>query len=219
MSFELAQFSIVIVGKGHNPTILNPDFLAIRGIVPRAWGWEPAEVLTTPPLSLVRYPIGVSIQMDPQRLQISDLQPGEPPVESKIIPIARAIVETLPNVRYTAVGINFQAIARVESPDRFLKARFLKPGPWDTAEHPVQMAGFRLVYPAPGGGTFLLSLDLGSFSGGDGSERGVIANANFHRDCVGYPSEMQVKSHLDRVPADWAALKTTLQDTLSREET
>jgi len=152
MSFELAQFSIVIVGKGHNPTILNPDFLAIRGIVPRAWGWEPAEVLTTPPLSLVRYPIGVSIQMDPQRLQISDLQPGEPPVESKIIPIARAIVETLPNVRYTAVGINFQAIARVESPDRFLKARFLKPGPWDTAEHPVQMAGFRLVYPAPGGG-------------------------------------------------------------------
>ncbi len=30
----LIQFSVVISGESHNPTILNPDFLASRNIVP-----------------------------------------------------------------------------------------------------------------------------------------------------------------------------------------
>jgi hypothetical protein len=44
----LIQFSVVISGETHNPTILNPDFLAVRNIVPSEWGWDTSQVVTTP---------------------------------------------------------------------------------------------------------------------------------------------------------------------------
>ena len=61
MEAKLIQFSTVVVGKAHNPTILNPDFLAVNGIVASDWGWEVAETITTPPFAVVRYTCGVSV--------------------------------------------------------------------------------------------------------------------------------------------------------------
>ena len=61
MTARLFQFSGVVVGQAHNPTILNPDFLAAEGIVPKSWNWSVSETITTPPLAMVRYANGATI--------------------------------------------------------------------------------------------------------------------------------------------------------------
>src|SRR2546428_392286 len=112
METHLIQFSVVVVGEAHNPTILNPDFLAIREIVPKEWGWEVlSPAITTPPFAIVRYTNRVSITVEHGKLQVADLGVGDDPTGSKAAEIARRYVNTLPHVRYTAVGINFHSIA------------------------------------------------------------------------------------------------------------
>src|SRR4051812_37800748 len=109
MAPQFVQFSTVVVGKSHNPTLLNPDFLAIREIVPSSWGWEVGpNLFTTPAASQVVYSNAVSVFVDPTKLQVVDL--ANDPTTSKIVDIAKAYVKTLPHIRSVGVGINFQSV-------------------------------------------------------------------------------------------------------------
>ena len=212
---RLVQFSVVVVGKAHNPTILNPDFLALQRIVPE--DWKVVQTITTPPLSMVRYENGISITVESEKLQLVDLGAGENPVQSEASVIASHYVRTLPHVRYTAVGTNFQSVAETSSPEIALKNRFLKSGPWDSDAHPVEAVGIRLVYPFSSG-RLVLSFDAGEAKGEDAeageAKRVIITNANFHRECEGYPSDHQVLEHLGHVADDWSMYQTLLSDAL-----
>jgi len=221
MKAHLIQLSSVVVGKAHNPTILNPDFLAMRNIVSREWGWEVAETITTPPFAIVRYKSGVAVTVEHNKLQVTDMAMGGDPTESKAALIAGAYVATLPHVRYTSVGLNFHAIIEVEAPETHLKNRFLKKGNWDNAAHPIAAAGFRLVYALTPSGRVTLSLDVGEVEkASDKNTRSsvIVANANFHRDCTGYPAEKQVQEHLKQLSADWSMYQTLLADSLEVKE-
>src|SRR3989304_5143826 len=125
METRLIQVSSVVVGRAHNPSILNPDFLNLNGIVPR--DWEVVDTLTTPQLALVRYSNGVSLTVEHNKLQV--VQVGESLVHqsSHSSAIARRYVETLPHVNYVAVGNNFQTLVPIDEPGEFLKRHFLKP--------------------------------------------------------------------------------------------
>lgn len=225
MEPQLIQFSAVVAGTAHNPTILNPDFLALRNIVPREWAWEVTETITTPPFASVRYANGLAITVEPNKLQVTD--PGvtdEDPTKSKAAGIAEAYVKILPHVRYAAAGINFQSIIEMESAERYLKERFLRPGPWDSSTHPITAAGFRLVYSLERGGRLTLSLDAGVVERTDQEDAeqrkvpAVIANANFQRDCQGYPSDEQVVDYLKNVGGDWNTYRSVLSELLSTKE-
>lgn len=217
MEIRLAQFSVVLVGKVHNPTILNPDFLAINEIVPQEWGWEVGQAISIPPFAAVQYQNGVSVTVENEKLQVIDLRVGEDPNESKVVAIATKYVITLPHVHYAAVGINFQAIADDANPAGMLKDRFLKDGPWDTADHPVDAVGVRLAYSLPGG-RLVVSLDVGQVKCEEGNDAEtkdvIIANGNFHRDCEGYPADEQVVDHLTHVSDDWSRYSDLLIRTL-----
>jgi hypothetical protein len=222
MNVQLVQFSIVVSGQSHNPTLLNPDFLAIHDIVPQNWGWELApDPFTTPPLAQVRYTNGVSITVQHNKLQVVDLRAGDDPTASKASEIVRAYVTTLPHVRYTAVGINFQTIVEISDPQAYLKNRFLKAGPWEKSAYPISAVGLRLVYPLAEHGRLVLSLDAGEVEsvGEAGKEmrKVVIANANFHRDCQGYPAAEQVKTYLSHVSHDWSMYQTVLDEAVLKE--
>jgi hypothetical protein len=220
MKCKLVQFSVVVAGKVHNPSVLNPDFLAIRDIVPSHWNWELAEGnFTTPPFAVVRYKQGVAVTVEPQKLQVVDTECVDPP-QSKICEIAASYVRTLPHVRYPAVGHNFQAIAQIPDPAEYLRKQFLKPGPWDTEVRPLTALGLRFVYPLPDG-RLVLSIDIGESSSTeselDGGDEVVIAGANFHRDCTTYPADAEVESHLQRVPDDWTFFQRLLHEILAIE--
>lgn len=221
MKAHLIQLSTVVIGKVHNPTILNPDFLAMRNIVSSDWKWEVAETITTPPFAIVRYKSGIAVTIEHSKLQVTDVAIAGDPTQSKASQIAAAYVAALPHVRYTAVGLNFHSVVEVDSPETCLKHRFLKQGDWDSAVHPITAAGFRFVYPLDPSGRVTLSLDAGEVErASEGSARNsvIVANANFHRDCTGYPADKQIQQYLDQLAADWLIYRTLLADTLEVEE-
>jgi hypothetical protein len=216
---RLLQFSVVLAGKVHNPSILNPDFLRLRSIVPDEWGWEVAEGgLTTPPLALVPYKQGTVITVEHEKLQVVD-GATQQPSQSKAAEIAHRYVQTLPHVRYTAVGINFQAAIAIADPRGFLKERFLKPGSWDSERHVLQALGLRFVYPLSGG-RMVASLDVGEVSaiatntGEEPARPAVIVGANFHRDCSQYPADKEVIQHLSKASECWQEFLSLMRDIL-----
>lgn len=218
MSTTLVQISTVVMGDTHNPSILNPDFLVAQGIVPRAWGWDLADTFTTPPLSLVRYKNGVTVTVEANKLQVVDPIVEGDVERTKAAALSAAYVAALPHVHYTAVGINFQSIIETNSPDDFVKERFLIPDSCDTPERPLYTAGCRLVYVMPDDARVTLSIDAGQATRADeGEPRSVIlTRANFHRECTNHPGSADVARHLDALAGDWTTYQELLAQTVLR---
>ena len=204
---KLLNHSVVIVAQAHNPSILNPDFLVRRSIVPEAWGWQVgAPVVCTPPLAQVPYLSGISLICDPNKLQIVDASQKLDPPTSKVGQIAEAYVTTLPHVPYTSVGVNFSAAVVNDDPDGFLVERFLKDGAWNKSPDRVNAVDLRLVYPLDGG-HLRVSLDSGEIedlaSGALGRHRVVVVGGNFHHDCSGANRADDLLPFLRRVSGFW----------------
>jgi hypothetical protein len=210
MRARLFQFSGVVVGQAHNPTILNPDFLAAEGIVPKSWHWSVSETITTPPLALVRYSNGVAITVEPHKLQVTDPNVENGPRHSKVTEIASAYVRVLPHVRYTATGNNFQSLIQREAPEAYLKGRFLKDGPWS---HALDAVGIRLIYPLDAG-RLTLAIDTGAATLPDKADQQtvIIANANFSRNCGDHPAHERVVEFLAKAMEDWSHYEKLLAD-------
>jgi len=214
MKSRLVQFSFVVVGQSHNPTILNPDFLLNQDIVPASWQWKVAETVTTPPLSLVRYENGVSITVEQDKIQLVDPNVESGPGESKVPEIAAAYVQKLPHVSYTAVGTNFQSLITKDEPGAYLIDRFLKPGPWNAdATHKLNNVGIRFVYPFDTSGRFTLTIDAGAAKLPDRADlqQVLVANANFSRNCAPASMVKQAKEHLQKSQDDWVTYRDKLQ--------
>ena len=217
MKWRLVQFSEVVVGDAHNPTILNPDFLANQRIVPKSWGWEVAETITTPPLAVVRYANGVNITVEQNKIQITDPNVEDGPENSKITDIAAAYVEILPHVRYTAVGNNFKCLIPQSSPGDFLKERFLQQGPWLDTPSQLGAIGLKLSYPLVPLGQLILTVDAAEAKLPDSADHQevIVCNANFSRECGEHPAAVSTVDHLGKAMDDWSMYKqaiTTLFD-------
>lgn len=219
MQPQLIQFSGVVVGDDHNPTILNPDFLSKEGIVPNAWKWEVKDTFTTPAFAMVQYINGVGITVEPNKLQVTDPNMVDGPGTSKVTAIISAYVQTLRHVRYTAVGNNFQSVIQVESPNKYLKTRFLKEGPWNTSARTLDALGVRLIYPLEKG-RLTLSIDAGDAKLPDYKDKKlvIIVNANFNRTGNTQPAYEQVTKFLIKTMEDWATYKKLLTSILGGEE-
>ena len=118
----LRSVSVVVTAEFHNPSILNPDFLVSRGIVPP--DWVAAEVLTTPALSVVRYDNGVAWTVNPSQLTIT--QPAGPAFEEncEIHQLTQSYLAKLPHVPYRALGLNCEVVVSEPAPPRRLVERF-----------------------------------------------------------------------------------------------
>lgn len=218
MNMKLTQFSIVVVAADHNPTILNPDFLKIQKIVPGDWALA-GPAITTPPFATVPYENGVTVSVEPGKLQVADNKSSDP-IQSRIVSIVDSYVKTVPHVKYTAVGINFNAIIAQENADRFLIDRFLQNGSWNTSDNSPDSLGLKFAYPVESG-RFILSLESGRVNKGNGKEKQeqavLLMNANFHRDLMGShePLNEQVSNCLGFVGADWVQFNKTVENLLS----
>jgi hypothetical protein len=213
------EFSIVVVGQDCNPTLLNPDFLKYRGIVPEEWGWEIAGApITTPPFAVVAYDSGITIKVETNRFQVSDQSSGDDVGQSKAIEIAVNYIQVLPHVRYTGVGINFRSLVEMEKPDDYLVEYFLKTGPLSREQNPLLGVSLKFVYPHDDA---RLSLSLAGgvviHQQGDTTEKrqGVLASGNYHRDCQSYPADALVIQHINRAASDAEHFSTILTSLLS----
>lgn len=211
------EFSLVVAGQDCNPSILNPDFLERHEIVPEAWGWQvKGDLVTTPHFSAVPYDSRVTVTVERKRFQVAERSPSPGAVvDEKVVELAKAYVNKLPHVRYTAVGVNFKCIYERNAPDDFIVEHFIKQGPWNGEERSPQAVGLKLAYPVEGamlnlnysGGEALLPRD-----GGTDKKQGVIVGANFHRDCQRYPGVQEVVEHLERARGDWTTFDSITEE-------
>jgi len=222
MESRLALFSIVVTGESHNPTILNPNFLHIRDIVPQEWEGtvKVAQTITTPPFAVVAYENGISVVVENEKLQVVDTSLPADPSESVAVRIANKYVLTLPHVRYKAVGVNFHSVIGMDSPREFLKKRFIKTGPWDSESDPLAAAGVRFLYSIPDGGRVVFDLDAGEQKTTDKKVTAkpvAIVKANFQRECKEYPGEKEVVGHLGHIKEDWSRYQQVLKMLFEQE--
>lgn len=200
MQVQTLQLSVVVAGSDNNPTVLNPDFLRYNEIVPEKWGWSPvAPTISTPPFSQVSYDSGVTITVDPTKIQIVDKNSSPTIANTHIIEMAKKYASTLRHVAYSATGLNFTAYVPIEDPSAYIKKRFICSGTWDTLEHPLNEVGLRLVY-ALEQGRINFSIDPGEVAPLSNNEdlssfqllKSVVINANFHRECLSkYPNKLE----------------------------
>ncbi|SDW87631.1 hypothetical protein SAMN05421783_1107 [Thiocapsa roseopersicina] len=212
------EFSIVVVGEDCNPTILNPDFLKYQQIVPEEWEWELAAApLTTRGISVVAYTSGIMLKVEPNRFQVTEVNQCSDITDSKAISIARRYVEVLPHVKYTAVGTNFRGFSQIENPNEFLKARFIKPGPWD--QQPLDLKAVTLSFAyAHEDARLTLALE-GRVILHQQEEQtqqifGVDISGNYHRECHGYPTNDMVLAHIAKAKSDAAHFGTMADELL-----
>ncbi len=182
MPLELLNAAVVVVVRGHNPSILHPSFLEAQGIVPNEW--ELAEQpVCTPPLSIVKYQNGVTFTADSAKLQVQDNNPAATADKSQIQGVAVSYILTLPHVRHTAVGVNFTGAIPCDEPARALLGKFLTRGAWHGDGLNPEGVALRLVYPE-GDALLQLTIDAGQFqrAGEDDQVEAVIVRSNFHTD-------------------------------------
>lgn len=118
----LRSVSVVVTAESHNPSILNPDFLASKGIVPDEW--QAAEVLTTPTFSLIKYSNGVNWLVEPSRLMVAEDAGPEFKESYYIHQLVKTYLNVLPHVPYRSLGLNFQLAIAEPHPQLRLIDRF-----------------------------------------------------------------------------------------------
>ena len=119
---SLHSVSVVVTAQFHNPSILNPDFLASREIVPA--DWKVAETLTTPPVSVVKYENGVEWSVDQSRLTVAEQSGPEFGDSYRVHPLVIAYLRKLPHVPYRSLGLNCQVSKSQANPQQWLIERF-----------------------------------------------------------------------------------------------
>lgn len=147
LDLTLQSVSIVILSDGNNPRLLNPDFLERTSIVPKEW--EAANVIVTPPLAIVPYTNGVTVQLDEQKVQFLCSTPSEFPWKRDLPGIATTFLDVLPHVRYRGVGLNYAMSAddpRGPAAQDQVIARFLQQGPWQDFAHGLTGVNLELQF-------------------------------------------------------------------------
>ncbi len=202
MKTKFMEFSLVVLAKDHNPTILNPDFLLRNLIIKDEFEWQAiGQPITTPLISTVQYDSKVVITVEPMKLQITDAS-GSDVNKSHICEILSNYVSKLPHVKYSALGINFSKITIVDNVTDYLIDRFLKNGGWNQDANQMQSAAFKFVYELKGG-SLSFSIDKGVQR--EDKKPFVLSRGNFHRDLdtSKMPTNEQIKNYLGYICNDW----------------
>ena len=176
--YWLHSVSVVVTAEFHNPSILNPDFLVSKEIVPE--GWEVSETITTPSVSVVSYRQGIQWRVDQSKLNVVENCESSFRDNYRVYGLVNAYLAKLPHVPYRSLGLNCVVSIKQSDPEQWLTQQFLQSGPWLEGEPKV--LGMEPKF----------SLDAGdavcnlSFNGGQSTppqgepETAVIVSSNVH---------------------------------------
>ena len=168
---------------------------------------------------MVQFDSGVSITVEPNKLQVRDAGDRCDPEGGPVAAIAAKYLRVLPHVPYTGIGINFSSVASAADPTSQISERFLKPGPWHNERRPLRAVGLRFVYQIDDA-RLTIGLEPAMYQRiRDGKVSDPIAvisaSANFHRELdTGRATEHAV-SIIEATPRDWNRFNQILQEILS----
>lgn len=143
-SLNIQEVNIAIAAKQHNPIILTPDFLKYSGIVPSEWELSQAPILTNS-AAQVKFQNGINIIAQVNKIIFTELIATKELKEVQISAIARKYSQTLTQLEYQEVAINFRGHVLFEQQNNtarnYIFRTLLNPGPWhEFGKAPVQAA-------------------------------------------------------------------------------
>jgi hypothetical protein len=202
---EIVEFSIVVVARNHNPTILNPDFLKDNEIVPGDWELAQKPICIDP-MARVEFNSGVSITAQFDRVVFGGGVRSDMVRASRVPEITSKYVKTLPHVDYRAVGINFQGHVSYKgdenAPREFLIEKIIAPGPWREFGKPPRRASVKFRYELDRGECNLTVEDT-KYKGEQAESVPVLSfSANFHNDLAG-DNKKQRLENLCSIVENW----------------
>lgn len=209
MEYMFSEFTMVILASANNPSILNPDFLRINGIVGK--DFDPIESISTPPVSHVKYKEKVAITVDFERLTFVDADEDRIPLSSPIPLIASKYIEVLRHVPYKAIGINFNGYYECSNidPSQYIINKFIKKGPWSEYEGVEPSMGLNFSYKM-GEVTLNLNIAPSVTRKGERTFPSIAINSNFHCD----PQEKKIENIVNYIKG-WELRYNQLNNLLS----
>jgi len=186
------EVSCIVLANAHNPSILNPDWLAANGLLPDELSWDLAGPnIVTPPLATVSYQNGVSIVLESGKLNVTigNVQDydGEIAPIDLVSRIVSRYIDVLSHIPYGAVGNNFKIMRECEGASQKLVRAFGNSGPWKDGLESVQT---KLSYKVSEDTVCNLEISHGSAgkaeSGSPPTEREIVLCAlNYHHAVQG----------------------------------
>ena len=209
----LTGISVVLVGESNNPTILNPDFLA-RHVLPGHSGpaSQASPPICTPVLARVAYDNGVKVQSEPHRVVFEQGPPASGLSRTHTAQLARAYIQAVPHVRYTAVGVNPSFL--LDDEDSYLRFQhYLASALPMVHDQVTPTVHLKTTYSLPDRRISIESFEVRSTNDGAGRHASLLLRSNVHHDIVGSdPDErvLSMKRILDRVDSDISHVETLL---------
>jgi hypothetical protein len=199
-SLVIRELSVVIAGRHHNPSILNPDFLKFNDIVPTDWH------LAQPPfctdmISQVAFANGVAVVSQQDKITFSNSFSADGSGAMEVPGVALRYLRTVPHVAYDAVGVNPKGHLSFDSAEAALACvqdTFLAGGPWLDFGNGLRQAGIRFVFDLVGC-ILSLSVDTAIFTDNEIVTPVVVFAGNLHHTLKGDTTKERLESAVDMV--------------------
>ncbi|MBD2513902.1 hypothetical protein H6G93_02550 [Nostoc sp. FACHB-973] len=204
-SLNIQEIAIAIAAKQHNPTILTPDFLKYSGIVPSDWELAKPPIITDSAAQVV-FQNSISITAQVNRIIFTEAIATKEFTEVEIPALAGKYVETLAQVDYQGVSINFRGHVFFEEQNNtarnYIFGTLLNPGPWhEFGQAPVQ-AAMRFNYTLEGA-QMSLDINQGGLQLPDQTVRPIVLfTATFNHPIV-QEEQSQRLAALSEIIANW----------------
>ncbi len=181
-SMHVRELSVVIAARNHNPTILNPDFLARNEIVSSEWNLAQAPVCVEP-FAQVQYQNGISVVSELGKLVFTQAGTSLTKEAVEVVEMAQRYVRVVPHVDYRAVGINPKGDVEFpteDGPQQYIMGALVAQGPWKNYGKAPVKASSTFIFELAEARLFL-TVQEAKLNRPDGTFSPVVSfAANFH---------------------------------------
>ncbi|HBL10815.1 MAG TPA: hypothetical protein DD379_05310 [Cyanobacteria bacterium UBA11162] len=148
-TLDIQEFSIVLVARNHNPTLVTPDFLRGSGVIPEDWELARPPALSTQTTQII-FKNGIKIEAQAGTISFSQAINPQSLNTIELPSLARRYSMTLPNLAYQGVGINPRRFVTfrdgADQAHQYITETILARGSWQHFGIAPIQAGINLVY-------------------------------------------------------------------------
>lgn len=182
---NITELIIVIAASGHNPSVVNPDFLKYSGIVPEEWELARQPVYTNQ-LVQIGYKNNLTVTSQANRIIFAEVLEDKEPSQIIAPGVARKYVETLPKIEYQAVGINPRGYlgfgGNTEAARQYYHQELLASRPWQEFGTQPLKASLNLYYTLETGPLYLNITEAQLRQPEDNTEPVILFSGNFEHN-------------------------------------
>ncbi len=128
---KITNLALVVACANNTPSVINPDFLRHRNVVPASREVVESACISTPVFSRIEYQGAFAVTCEEGRITVLEQFGGDFDVATAISPsVANRLLAQLPNVQCNAVGIN--PTAEVQGVGASKLKNIFRQGPWQS---------------------------------------------------------------------------------------